>query len=198
MAKKGKQLEKDKSPWEVTAGEDETTSIESLIQLAPFQESSDPEGSVLVSTRIPTWLNRKVIKMIELKGSPYELRSDALRDAIYLGIRILTMRHKAMGEDWGVRATLSELTNKVHGVDVIEGEVKSFIEGLQKFDDHDEQDKDQAVDYLTKFIHQIAELESDWERKIYVEELNIDPTVKKFAKFCKKDIHTYLYGGKRA
>ena len=88
--------------WEPEQQFDLAATLEELINEPPFKEvSGDTGDSVTSATRIPMWLYRRVVKLKELQGSPYELTSDVLRDALFIGLRILNMRYR-VNPDWNV------------------------------------------------------------------------------------------------
>ena len=98
--KKEDRKKKKRSDWALESPLDEEVTLEQLVNESPFKEASDESGqSTTAGTRIPMWLKRRIIKLRELSGSPYELDSDVTRDALFIGLRVLHLRYK-MGPDW--------------------------------------------------------------------------------------------------
>lgn len=158
------QQRKPNSPggWELESSFDTVTSLEELIFRPPFKETSGREGgSATLGVRIPSWLERKVIHLLEIKGSPYQIKSDVARDAVYLGLRILNMRYKPT-TDWAVESKMADAIDKVNLINRIRGQVESFTKPeLDLWESGDEQ---QAIDGMEMFVSAAMEIEDEWQR----------------------------------
>ncbi len=159
---KYKKNPKPTSSWDLESSFDNVASLEELIFRPPFKETSSKEGgSDTLGVRLPMWLVRKVIHLVEMKGSPYQIKSDVARDAIYLGLRILNMRYKP-ASDWAVDSKLADVIDKVGLVTRIGSRVKSFTEPvLNLWEGNDEQ---QAIEHMEMFVSAALEIEDEWER----------------------------------
>ncbi len=134
--------------WEVEAPLDLAATLEELIASPPFKEVSDEHGhSATAGTRIPFWLDRRVKLLKEMHGSPYELVSDVLRDAIFLGMRVLAMRHR-MSPDWEVETKLAQIIDATGASRRIRNQVEELIKAIDEM--LRDNDMDKAAEHLKK------------------------------------------------
>ena len=71
---------------------DET--LEDLVNRKPFTKSTDKNGGAYTAAaRVPIELERHITLFVEMPNSPYMLKGDVVRDAIYLGLLVLHTRY---------------------------------------------------------------------------------------------------------
>ncbi len=156
-----KRAEKDTS-WEPEAVIDLAATLQDLIDEPPFKEVSDESGeSTTAGTRIPNWLLRRIVKLKELSGSPYDINSDVIRDAIYVGLRVLHLRYR-LTPDWEVETKLAATVDAVSAGRRVRSQVEELVSGLS--DMHRDGDVDKAVYNLSQYVMAALELESEWHR----------------------------------
>lgn len=182
------------SDWELEAPLDMVASLEELISASPFKEASDEHGeSVTSGTRIPMWLHRRVVKLREMPGSPYEVNSDVLRDAVYVGLQILHMRY-ATSPDWNVERKMAAVADATGAGKRVRAQVEELISGLE--DLHAEGDEEQAAQRLSDYVMAAKELDIDWLRERVFRMLRASRVVKDVADKCSKEVQKLLGGGK--
>lgn len=182
--------------WELEAPLDLEATLEELMVAPPFKEASDQHGhSETAGTRIPNWLMRRVHKLLEMKGSPYELASDVLRDSIYVGMRILHMRYR-MSADWDVEAKMAAVVDASGASRRIRGQFEDLEEGLE--DLCRDGDHSKAAEKLSEYILAVIELENDWHRGKVFRLIDNSRVVREVADHCTSDIQKLIKrGGKR-
>ncbi len=181
--------------WEVEAPLDLAATLEELIGSPPFKEVSDEHGhSATAGTRIPFWLDRRVKLLKEMHGSPYELVSDVLRDAIFLGMRVLAMRHR-MSPDWEVETKLAQVIDATGASRRIRNQVEELVQGIDEmFRDNDVQ---RAAENLTDYVLAAVDLENEWHKKKVFDILNSSRIVKDVVQYCPRETQKLLeQGGK--
>ena len=185
---------KDKPPdWQVEEPLDLEASLEELIGSAPFKEASDEHGhSATAATRIPFWLNRRVTALREMSGSPYDLNSDVLRDAIYLGMRVLHMRYK-MSPDWDVETKLAAVVEATGAARRIRLQIEELVTGLEEM--YRDGDTDKAAESLADYIMAAVDLEGKWHKAKVFNYLRENRVVRDIVRFCKGDIQKLLESG---
>lgn len=153
---------KDDTTWEPEVALDLAATLEELINEPPFKEVSEGgEQSVTAAARIPLWLLRRIIKLRELSGSPYGLNSDVIRDAIYIGLRVLHLRY-GMTPDWAVETKLAAAVDAVSAGRRVREQIDQLIAGLDEM--VRDGDIDKAVGNLTGYVQAAEELDNDWHR----------------------------------
>ena len=187
---------KDKAKdWEVEEPLDLAASLEELIASPPFKEVSDEHGhSATAGTRIPFWLDRRIKLLREMNGSPYELISDVLRDAIYLGMHILAMRHR-MSPDWDVETKLARVVDATGASRRIRNQVEELTKAIDEmFRDND---VDRAAEFLADYVIAAVDLSNVWHKKKVFEILNNSRVVRDVAQYCSREVQQILeIGGK--
>lgn len=186
---------KSKPPdWELESPFDAAATLEELINAPPFKEASDERGeSVTSGTRIPTWLHRRVVKLREMPGSPYEVNSDVLRDAVYTGLQILHMRY-GMSPDWAAERKMAAVADATGAGKRIRSQVEELISGLEEL--HAEGDEEQAAQRLSDYVIAAKELESGWLKDRVFRMLKASRVVRDISEGCDEDIQKLL-GGKK-
>ncbi len=184
MARKDK--ENKKSAWNPEQEFDLATTLAELINEPPFKEVSGGSGeSMTAGTRIPMWLHRRVMRLKEFPSSPYDLASDVLRDAVYIGMRVLNMRYK-MNPDWNVESKMASIVDFAAIGQRLKQQVRALSGGLD--DLWKEGDEDKATESLSKYIKAAIELDQDWYRKKLFGMLKNDKTIQVILKSCPPEI----------
>lgn len=189
--------EKPKKPsdWELEAPFDFAATLNDLIEAPPFKQASDEQGqSVTAGTRVPAWLFRRVMKLAEAVGSPYEIASDVLRDAIYNGLQILYMRHK-VSPDWEVEKKLAAVVDATGASKRIRDQFEELVSALE--DMYKEGDEKQAADKLTEYVLAATELENEWHRKKLFRLLGGSKIISRVMEMCNKSTKKLIDRGGR-
>lgn len=174
--------DKQDTGWEPEAAIDLAVTLQELIDEPPFKEVSDEGGSsATVGTRIPNWLLRRVVRLKELKHSPYDINSDVLRDAIYVGLRVLHLRY-GLTPDWEVETKLAQAVDAVSATRRVRMQVEELVAGLDEM--FRDGDVDKAVRNLTDYMMAAVELENDWHRDKVFKLLADDRTVREIGRHC--------------
>lgn len=181
MAKKLKE-----SGWEPEQQFDLAATLGELLSEPPFKEvSGDTGDSITSATRIPTWLHRRVIKLKELPGSPYELTSDVLRDALYIGLRVLNMRYK-VNPDWDVESKMAAVVDAAGTSRRLKRQLRELVDGLD--DLWKEGDRRHAAESLARYIYAAVELNSQWYKRKLFSLLRNNDIIRAVAKECDPDV----------
>jgi hypothetical protein len=164
---KNKQPEKpqlgNKDPWALE--EDVHLTIEDLINEEPFNHTSDDTGdSVSIGTRVPSTMYRRLVEIRETPGGPYQINSDVMRDAIYLGMRILQLRYKK--KDWQIDRKLSSVIDASGAFDRINSQVSDLCKNLEKL--KSAEDTEHAVAHLDDFLKEVNNLSENWRKATFV------------------------------
>lgn len=182
-----------RAEWEPEAALDLAATLEDLINEPPFKEASDEVGqSTTAGTRIPLWLKRRIIKLRELSGSPYELDSDVTRDALFLGLRILHFRYK-MTPDWEVETKLAAAVDATSAGRRVKRQVSDLIIGLDEM--FKDGDVDKATHNLSEYILAAAGLENEWHREKVFKLLIESRVIREIAEQCSSEIQQILKRG---
>lgn len=146
--------------WETESSVDENATLEELIDLPPFRQASDDSGnSFTCGTRIPNWMHRRMQKIVEMPGSPYQIMSDLSRDCIYKGLRILQMKYRAT-KDWAAKTKLSTIVDDVSASKEIRQRFNEFVEGLSSY--LEENERKEAISKLEDYMSALIEVEDEW------------------------------------
>lgn len=177
---------KKQSDWELESSLDEGVTLDQLIDESPFKESSDEAGnSVTAGTRIPMWLKRRITKIREMSGTPYELDSDVIRDALYIGLRVLHIRYKT-SPDWHTETRLAAAIDAVGASRRIRSQVNELVAGLEEM--VNDKDKKKAAEHLTDFIDIAGDLEDGWHKEKLFKILNESKVVEELLEKCSPEI----------
>ncbi len=170
------------SGWEPEAALDLAATLEELIDEPPFKEVSGEGGeSVTTAARIPTWLLRRITKLKEHSGSPYDINSDVLRDAIYVGLRVLHLRYK-LTPDWEVETKLAQTVDAVSAGRRVRSQVEELVSGLDEM--VKDGDTEKAAYNLTNYMMAAIELESEWHKDKVFKILAENNVVRGVVKHC--------------
>ncbi|MDD5703919.1 MAG: hypothetical protein PHU23_17940 [Dehalococcoidales bacterium] len=180
--------DKKKTPgdWNLESAYDVPATIEDLIQLAPFKDASDTKGgSFTAASRVPTWLERKIMWFIEMKGSPYQLKSDVVRDMIYLGARVLHARYRG-NPNWATESKMAEAIGQVGVAARIREQINQLERGLQ--DLWNEGDEKQAIEGLENFIAAAVEITDEWQKHKTLQYVRNNRLLKEIATHCSENV----------
>lgn len=179
-----------KSDWELEAPLDLAATLEELIADPPFKEVSDESGqSTTAGTRIPNWLQRRIVKLKELSGSPYELNSDVIRDALYKGLRVLHLKYK-MTADWDVETKLAAAVDATGASRRIRAQVEELIAGVDEM--YRDGDPEKAAESLNNYVMAAVELENTWHRDKLFRSLAESNAVKDLSGYCSEAVQRVL------
>lgn len=191
----GKKSPKKATDWNLESPYDAPSTIEDLVELAPFKEASDTKGgSYTAASRVPTWLERKITWFIEMKGSPYQLKSDVVRDMIYLGARILHARYKG-NPDWATEAKMTEAVGRVGVLARVKEQVNQLARGLE--DLWSEGDEAQAIEGLEKFIGAAVEMQDEWQKGKTLQYVKGNRLLRQIAEQCSPEVKRAVFGDRR-
>lgn len=188
MTTRDRKRKKEKPQWDLEAPFDRPSSLEELLESPPFTEAGGAD-SVTAGTRIPKWLFRRVIKLVETQGTPYELASDVYRDAIYLGLRIIHMRHKT-AHDWSVETKMAAIASETEVMKRIRSQIDGLSSGLDNLMREDEPEK--AAEKLSEYISAAIELEDDWVRSRLFKMLRESKVVEDVSQHCSPDVRKII------
>ncbi len=185
---------KESGAWDLESPFDEVVSLEELINAPPFKAASDSAGGTpTAGTRIPTWLDRKVIHLIEIRGTPYHLKSDVLRDAIYIGLRVLNMRYKS-DPDWATEAKLAKTIDKANQINRIKLQLRQFTTPIEEL--WAEGDEDQAVSLFEEFVASTTEIDEEWHRNKQLQLIKGNHILKEIAEHCSTETKKAVFGNR--
>jgi hypothetical protein len=189
MAKKKAQH----SDWELEEQFNLIASLEELINEPPFTEVSGQSGdSRTVAARVPFWLHRRAKKLREIDGSPYYVDSDVYRDAIYLGLKILNMRHKT-NPDWDVESKMAQIIDSAGTAARAKRNIKELSLSLN--DLWHDGDQTRAVSTLSNFIHAAVEIGSEWYKRRVFNLIKSNDTIQIVLRQCDKSIQDIVERG---
>lgn len=178
----------EKPQWELEAPFDQPASLDELLEAPPFTEAGGGD-SITAGTRIPRWLFRRVAKLCETEGIPYEIASDVYRDAIYLGLRIIHMRYKT-ARDWSIETKMASIVSDAGIMRRIRKQVDDLASGLGNLIREDEIEK--AAEKLEEYVSAAIELEDDWVRARLFKMLREDKTIHDTALHCSKEVQKLI------
>jgi hypothetical protein len=185
MAKKSKS---DKSKWDLEAPFDQPASLEELLDATPFTDAGGSD-STTAGTRIPKWLFRRVMKLAEASGTPYELASDVYRDAIFIGLRVIYMRYKTT-HDWSVETKMAAVVSETDVMRRIRSQVDGLASGLDNLMKEGEPEK--AAEKLNDYVSAAIELEDEWSRSRLFKMLRENKVINNVAAYCSEDIRMII------
>ncbi len=193
MAKKDDEsLDKQNSQWETEAAFVLPASLEDLLEAAPFHKASDIHGhSYTAGTRLPEWMRRVIKKLVETEGTPYELESDVLRDAIYIGLQVLNMRYQLSG-DWEVAVKMAKTIDQTGVAKRIKTQFEELCYGLNEL--YDDGDVKQASQRLSEYVMAATGIENDWHRDRLFRLIREDRFVRELATHCNEAIRLLILG----
>ncbi len=194
MVNDKKKAKKDAS-WEPEAALDLAATLQDLIDEPPFKEVSDESGeSTTAGARIPNWLLRRIVKLKELSGSPYDINSDVIRDAIYVGLRILHLRYK-LTPDWEVETKLAAAVDAVSAGRRVRRQVEDLVAGLDEM--FRDGDVEKAAHNLTEYVLAAVALDSEWHKSKVFQILTENRIIGTVAEHCGVTVRKILEKGSK-
>lgn len=177
--------------WNLESAYDVPATLEDLINLAPFREASDTKGgSYTAAARVPTWLERKIMWFIEMKGSPYQIKSDVVRDMMYLGARILHARYKG-NPNFAAEAKMTEAVGHVGVLARMKEQVNQLSRGVGEL--WEEGDETQAIEGVEKFIAAVVEMEDDWQKTKTLRYVKNDKILRQIVERCSVEMKKAVF-----
>lgn len=163
----------------------EDITLEQLLSRKPFKEGKDEHGhSIQVSVRVPEWFGRKVAKIMELPGSPYELRTDFYRDAVMIGSQVIALRVKRV-EDWAADNKMAQIADAAHEGMRIRNRIVHLTQAMAAMVKDD--DMEEAANLLEQYIYAAHDLQLDWARKRTIRDLAAERTVMEVLRHCSAE-----------
>lgn len=185
---------KQETQWETEAIYDLPLTLEDLITDAPFHDSSDDQGnSYTAAARLPEWVRRRVKKLIEMDGTPYEIESDVIRDCIHIGLQIASMRYR-LGPDWVVETKMAKTLDQSGASRRIKRQFDNLCEGLQEL--YRDGDVEQAANRLSEYVVAAAVLDNEWHRDRLFRLIRENKLVIELAAHCKDHVRRLILGEK--
>ena len=137
-------------------GGQQPTSLNDLIELRPFTAMEDGKGhDALLSARVPKPMARSLTELAFSRQTPYQTLSDAVRDAIYLGLRLQRLRYsEAFSEAANAEAKALQLAIEVAEDVMIADKVRKVADDLGEVEAAGELDR--AVQRLTEYVRLVA------------------------------------------
>jgi ABC-type transporter Mla subunit MlaD len=90
-----------------------------------------------------------------------------MRDAIYLGLRILQLRYKK--KDWQIDRKLSSVIDASGAFDRINSQVSDLCKNLEKL--KSAEDVEHAVIHLDEFLKEVSNLSENWRKATFIKVL---------------------------
>jgi len=139
--------------------------IQQLINRRPYLASSDKQGhSTALSAKVAKDFARYFSEVAFSRRTPYRNTSDAIRDALYLGMHIIRARYFGdENEAWEAEAEAIETMNRISENATIRERMESFARSIAKL--RDEGDVDVALESLATMIRRISHFPDEWRRK---------------------------------
>ena len=105
------------------------TTIAELMARPPYSTTEDKHGhEIMIGAKFPKTIARWVETILERPGTPYKLKADLARDALMLGLCIISLRHK-ISEEWKLNEQLALMTSRAEDARrAVEQEAQFVIE----------------------------------------------------------------------
>jgi hypothetical protein len=141
--------------WELDDGTlSLTTPLSVLVDRKPYTTSEDKKGhDVFLGAKFPKVFQRWVSELKERPGSPYQTNADVVRDAIYLGLQILSLRAK-QSTVWNIQAAITQQEARIFQHTRIYRDVEAVVEQLEILSRNG--DEKQALSDLVEYVHLFA------------------------------------------
>jgi hypothetical protein len=131
-----------------------TSPLSVLVDRRPYTSSEDKKGhEIFLGAKFPKSFQRWVTELKEAPGSDYRTNADVVRDAIHLGLQIITLRAKQSAL-WSVQSAIAQQKARTFQHTRIYREVEEIVEQLDimvKAGD-DKQAESDLVDYIQVFM----------------------------------------------
>lgn len=107
--------------------------IQVLTAEEPYHYTQDKRGhSTFLGGRFPKDFPRGIEKIREKAAGVYETNSDVVRDAIYLGMKILSLRYE-VDPQWQVQHQIIKLNNEIAWQATVYRQEEDFVNNLVIF-----------------------------------------------------------------
>ena len=141
--------------WELDDGNLSLTSpLSVLVNRRPYTSSEDKKGhEVFLGAKFPKSFQRWVTELKEAPGSDYRTNADVVRDAIHLGLQVISLRAKQSAL-WSVQSAIAQQQARTFQHTRIYREVEEIVEQLDilvKAGD-DKQAESDLGDYVQVFL----------------------------------------------
>jgi hypothetical protein len=141
--------------WELDDGNLSLISpLSTLVNRRPYTSTEDKKGhEVFLGAKFPKSFQRWVTELKEAPGSDYRTNADVVRDAIHLGLQVISLRAKQSAL-WGVQAAIAQQQARIFQHTRIYREVDEIAEqlGILVKAGDDKQAKSDLVDYINVFL----------------------------------------------
>jgi len=143
--------------WNLDSSLSPDTPLEELIQWKPYTSSEDKKGhEVFLGAKFPKSFQRWVTRLREASAGRYVVNADVVRDAIYLGLTIISLRLQQ--KQWDVERMVAhhkaKLLEKAHIYSVVE-EIAAGLDMLCA-----NNDQQTAIAELEEFVNAARSLEN--------------------------------------
>lgn len=181
MANKGEPKEPQLDTWQLE--EDTVVKIEDLVNASVFNQAADENGeSANLGIRVPAWMGRRITKIREMPGSPYQINGDVARDALWLGLQILQLRYKT--RDWDIEKKLAKVIDATGELDRINSNVNEFSKNLEKLKASD--DAELAILNLEAYLKSVDTMEDAWRKRTTIKLLKRKGIVLELITHCDR------------
>lgn len=155
--------------WETEdAGLNLNDRLDKLTGQSPYQRSEDKKGhEAFLGARLPKEVTRWVTKLKEL--GPYQTNSDVVRDALWLGCQILSLRYK-LDPQWQANLQLMSMASEVTWEARMYEEEEEFCRSLDKFCANG--DEARAIEVLGERLRLLEAAKQEKRRKVLLERLD--------------------------
>lgn len=190
MPQKDKSIKNEKrgkgqSSWNPEMSFDGALTIEDLIASPPFNDPGGKNNSFSIGARIPGWMVRRLAKLSESKSTPYELHSDVVRDALYIGLRVLSVRYKS-NPQWEAEVRMAQAVDKVGTIQRVRSQIQELSKGLEALVSNG--DTVQAAYGLEEYLEPVIEIEDTWYKKKIIQFLYEEKTTRYLIDKCSEPI----------
>jgi len=143
--------------------------IRFLIDLRPYrlQQTKKSKLSTHLAVKLPEFYTRWIERIKERAGGIYDIKSDVVRDALWIGLRVLTARYKL--PEWRTDIRLMEIANEVEEDNLIKENVSRLMDEVQRLWSTSEE---RARRHLKAYIDEVKKISDDWRRERHLEELS--------------------------
>lgn len=176
-------------------GGHQTTTIDDLVALRPFTAAEDRKGhDAVLSTRVPKPMARFLDELAFSRLTSYRTMSDAVRDAIYLGLQIQRLRYSdSVSEASDAEAKAMQLAIEIAEDMEIAEKVRRVANDLGRLEDGGELGR--AVERLTEYARLVAAFGDQWRRRRFLYHLRGHATVRTLAGHVQDaDVRALLVG----
>lgn len=139
--------------WQLESQHSDTLTVDSLIEAQPFHVDPGEKDLPVISTRVPQWMMREIIILVDRRGTSYQTKGDVAKDALYIGLKILNIRYGS--KDWKIEHGMAEVIDglgKYKRMDENIGKLAEALEHLNKVGEGE-----RAKRGLQDFIDRVSE-----------------------------------------